>query len=398
MSSLRQLFLHHVAQTSDAPVLLEIEKGEGIYLYDPSGKKYMDMISGIGVSSLGHCHPAVIEAVKKQADKYLHTMVYGEFVMSPQVQLAKLLSDNLPASLDCVYFANSGSEAIEGAMKLIKKYTGRREIIACRNAYHGSTQGADSLMSPKIFTQAFHPLLPGIRHINFNMEEDLEKITTKTAGVIVETVQGEAGVQIPKNDYLKKLRKRCDETGTLLVLDEIQAGFGRTGTLWAFEQYGIIPDIITIAKGMGGGMPIAAFIASKQVMQVLSFNPVLGHINTFGGHPVSCAASLATLKTLLKEHYISTVKEKEKLFKALLIHPAIKEIRSAGLWMAIDFGDFDTMFAICNKCIENGVITDWFLFNETSIRIAPPLIISEEEIRMACDIILKSIDTVVSKI
>ncbi|MCR9288673.1 MAG: aspartate aminotransferase family protein [Bacteroidetes bacterium] len=391
MASKRQLFLNHLAQTSDAPLMLEIERGEGIYLFDRKGKKHIDLIAGIGVSSLGHAHPKVVKAVQKQAGKFMHTLVYGEFVMSPQVELAKLISDNLPDPLDSIYFVNSGSEATEGAMKLAKRYTGRPEIISARYAYHGSTQGAASLMYPTDFTQAFHPLLPGINHINFNEENDLEKITSKTACVIVETVQAECGLQTPKKKYLKKLRKRCNETGTLLVLDEIQAGYGRTGTLWAFEQYGIVPDILLLAKGMGGGMPIAAFIASKEIMRTLSFNPFLGHITTFGGHPVCCAAGLATLKVLLKEDYISKVKEKEKLFKKLLIHSAIKEIRSAGLWMAVELESYDFLKRVINKCLEDGLITDWFLFNDKSLRIAPPLTITKKEIKVACKIILNAL-------
>jgi len=392
MPNLRQLFLKHLAQTSEFPLMLEIESAEGIYLFDKSGKSYIDLISGIGVSSLGHRHPKVIDAIKNQLDKYLHTLVYGEFVLSPQVLLATLIADNLPDPLDSVYFVNSGSEATEGAMKLAKRYTGRYEIISCFDAYHGSTQGSASLMSDTFFTQPFRPLLPGIRHIEFNNEVSLEKITKKTACVIVETVRGEAGIQVPKNNYLKKLRARCDETGALLVLDEIQAGCGRTGSLFAFEQYGIIPDILLLAKGLGGGMPIGAFIASKEIMKVLSFDPLLGHITTFGGHPVCCAASLATLKELTESDLISKVKEKEKLFLKLLIHPKIKEIRSAGLMMAVELESFDIVQAVIKDCLENGLITDWFLFNDRSLRIAPPLIIDEDQIKKSCSIILNAID------
>lgn len=391
MISKRQLFLNHVAQTSDGPLMLEIERGEGIYLYDPEGKKYIDLIAGIGVSSLGHAHPRIVEAVQTQAGKYMHTLVYGEFVMSPQVELAKLMADNLPDPLESVYFVNSGSEATEGAMKLAKRYTGRSEIIASRNAYHGSTQGAASLMNPTDFTQAFYPLLPDIKHIDFNNEEDLEKISCRTACVIVETVQAECGIQKPKNDYLKKLRERCDFTRTLLVFDEIQAGYGRTGSLWAFEQYGVVPDILLLAKGMGGGMPIAAFVSSKEIMNTLSFNPFLGHITTFGGHPVCCAAGLETLKILLSENYIAEVKKKEALFKELLVHPAIKEVRSAGLWMAVELENYEFLKKVINKCLEDGLITDWFLFNDRSLRIAPPLVITEKEIRAACEIILNAL-------
>lgn len=394
MAHLRNLFLQHVAQTSDAPLMLEVERAEGVYLFDPEGKKYLDLISGIGVSGVGHCHPKVLAAIQKQSEKYLHTLVYGEYVLSPQVRLAKLLTDNLPDSLDSVYFVNSGSEATEGAMKLAKRYTGRSEIIACRHAYHGSTQGAASLMSPTTFTQAFYPLLPDIRHIEFNCEACFFKITDKTACVIVETVQGEWGVRAPLPGYLKKLRKRCDEVGALLILDEIQAGYGRTGTLFAFEQHDCVPDVLLLAKGMGGGMPIGAFVANREVMQSLTFDPVLGHITTFGGHPVSCAAALATLEILLSEDHIAEVQHKEALFHQLLVHPAIKEVRSAGLLMAIEVEDFDFMKAVQMKALANGVITDWFLFNEWSLRMAPPLIISEEEIRFACRILVEAIEEV----
>ena len=392
--NLRQVFLQHVAQTSDAPLLLEIARAEGVYLYDTSGKAYVDLIAGIGVSGLGHRHPRVIAAIKDQLDKYLHTMVYGEFILSPQVQLAQLLTDHLPAQLNSVYFTNSGTEATEGAMKLAKRYTNRAEMISCKYAYHGSTQGAASLMYPKDFTQAYHPLLPGIRHIEYNSDLYLKDITKNTAAVIVETVQAESGIHPPKNDYLKKLRNRCDETGALLILDEIQTGYGRTGTLWAFERQGIVPDILLLAKGMGGGMPIGAFIASREIMQVLTNNPVLGHITTFGGHPVSCSAALATLETLVESDFIQSVSGKERLFRELLKHPSIVEIRSAGLMMAVELPDFDFVRAVIKICLEKGVLTDWFLFNSHSLRIAPPLIIEEEQIRFASEVIVNAIEIV----
>ncbi|MCC6724366.1 MAG: aspartate aminotransferase family protein [Saprospiraceae bacterium] len=395
MSTLRQHFLQHVAQTSDIPMLLEIERAEGSFLYDRTGKRYLDLIAGISVSVLGHGHPAVVEAVKAQADRYMHTLVYGEYVLSPQVELATLLASLLPDPLDSVYFTNSGSEATEGAMKLAKRYTGRAEIIACREAYHGSTQGAASLMWPKTFTQAYHPLLPGIRHIGFNCEADLERISTATACVIVETVQAEAGVKLPQNDYLKKLRKRCTEVGALLIFDEIQAGYGRTGSLWAFEQYGVVPDVLLLAKGMGGGMPIGAFVASNDVMQVLGHEPPLGHITTFGGHPVCCAAALATLRFISDNKLWEQAKEKEVLFRKLLVHPAILDIRSAGLLMAVEVGEFPVLRSIILDCVANGVITDWFLFNDRSLRIAPPLTISEAEIRLACEVINTAIEKTV---
>lgn len=394
MLTQRQLFLQRLAPTSPGPLLLEIERGEGVYLYDTNGKKYLDLIAGIGVSGLGHCHPKVTAAVKKQTDRYLHTMVYGEYVLSPQVQLADLMIQHLPENLNSVYFVNSGTEATEGAMKLAKRFTGRTEIIAARNAYHGSTQGSASLMSPTTFTQAFYPLLPDIKHINFNCETCLLNITEKTACVIVETIQGEAGVYPPLPEYLQQLRRRCTEVGALLVFDEIQAGYGRTGSLWAFQQQNAIPDILLLAKGMGGGMPIGAFVSSQEIMKVFSFEPILGHITTFGGHPVSAAAGLATLKVLLEEDYISQVAQKENLFLSLLQHPAIKAVRNAGLWFAVELRDFDFLQAVINECLEQGLITDWFLFNNRSLRIAPPLIITEEQIRWACAVIVGAIDKV----
>ena len=392
MLTQRQLFLQRLAPTSPGPLLLEIERGEGVYLYDKDGKSYLDLIAGIGVSSLGHCHPKVTEAIKIQTDRYLHTMVYGEYVLSPQVQLADLMVQNLPASLDSVYFVNSGTEATEGAMKLAKRYTGRTEIIAAKNAYHGSSQGAASLMSPTTFTQAFYPLLPDIKHITFNCETCLLNITEKTACVIVETVQGEAGVYPPLPNYLSQLRKRCTEVGALLVFDEIQAGYGRTGSLWAFEQQNAIPDILLLAKGLGGGMPIGAFVSSQDIMKVLSHNPILGHITTFGGHPVSCAAGLATLQTILEGSYIAEVKKKEALFRSLLQHSKIISVRSAGLWLAVELRDFDFLQEVIQHCLAAGLITDWFLFNNRSLRIAPPLIIDEEQIKWACNVILEAID------
>jgi acetylornithine/succinyldiaminopimelate/putrescine aminotransferase len=388
----RQLFLHHVAQTSNFPLMLEIDHSEGMYLYDTEGKKYMDLISGIGVSGLGHRNPSVVAAIKNQVDKYLHTIVYGEFVLSPQVELATLLTAHLPKILDSVYFVNSGTEATEGAMKLAKRFTNRGEIIACRNAYHGSTQGAMSLNSDDYFTQAYRPLLPSIQHINYNEVADLQHITNKTAAVIMETVQAESGIYPPQDDYLKKVRARCTEVGALFILDEIQTGYGRTGSLWAFEQYGVVPDILLLAKGMGGGMPIGAFVASRHIMHSFADNPILGHITTFGGHPVSCAAALATLQELTQKNYIESVKEKEQLFHSLLVHPKIKEIRSAGLMMAVELSDFDFLQKTANRCMENGLITDWFLFNNRSMRIAPPLIITKEEIIWACDVILAALE------
>ncbi|WP_323259155.1 aspartate aminotransferase family protein [Arcicella lustrica] len=393
----RELFLKNVAQTSDFPLGLEIEKAEGVYMYGKDGKQYMDLISGIGVSNVGHRHPKVVEAIKNQVDKYLHLMVYGEYVQSPQVELAEALVKTLIPQfenvqpLDNVYFTNSGTEAVEGAMKLAKRYTGRQEIISCFNAYHGATQGALSLSGSENFKRNFRPLLPEIRNIRHGVIEDIAFITEKTAAIIIEIVGGEAGVRIPSKDYFLALRKRCDETKTLLIVDEIQSGFGRTGTFWAFEQFGIYPDVLLCAKGMGGGMPIGAFIANHEVMGVFKNNPILGHITTFGGHPVSAAASLATLKIILEENLLAEVKAKAELFKSLLIHDKIKEVRNQGLMMAVEFEDFDTLKPIIDRAIEKGVVTDWFLFCDNSMRIAPPLIITEEEIRKACEVILESV-------
>lgn len=383
----RALFLQHVAQTSDAPLALEITRAEGCYLYDAAGKQYLDLIGGISVCNIGHRHPAVIQAIKKQADQYLHVLVYGEFIQSPQVQYAKILADHLPASLNTVYFTNSGAEAVEGAMKLAKRVTGRTEIIAFKNAYHGSTQGALSIIGDEYWRNAYRPLLPGITHADYNHADVVDCITDKTACVIAETVQGESGVNSPSKAWLQQLQNRCNETGTLLVLDEIQAGFGRTGSTWAFEQFDIVPDILLLGKALGAGMPLGAFIADKQLMWYLTNNPVLGHITTFGGHPVSCAAGLAGFTALLQEGHIQQVKEKETLFRQLLVHPKIEAVRSAGLLMAVEFDSFDTNKKIIDTCLQNGLLTDWFLFAPNCLRIAPPLLISKKQIEQACSII-----------
>jgi putrescine aminotransferase len=392
MISNRQLFLSHLAQTTDFPLAIEIVKAEGVYLYGPKGERYLDLISGIGVSNVGHCHPKVVAAIHEQVDQYLHVMVYGEYIQSPQTQLAKALVDTLPAGLDNVYLVNSGSEAIEGAMKLAKRYTNRRNLISCTNAYHGSTQGALSIGGNEEFKRGYRPLLPGTSQIFYGSFSDLAKITEDTAAVVIETIQGEAGIRVSCTTYFKALRARCTEVGALLILDEIQAGFGRTGTFWAFEQFDIVPDVLVCAKGMGGGMPIGAFIANKEVMGVFKSNPLLGHITTFGGHPVSAAASLATLRVLQEEQLITKVEEKANLFKSLLIHPRIKAIRNQGLMMALEFESFDVLKPIIDRAIQLGVITDWFLFCDDSMRIAPPLTISSEEIREACSLILQAID------
>ncbi|HEV7230517.1 MAG TPA: aspartate aminotransferase family protein [Bacteroidia bacterium] len=391
MSGTREQFFRHVAQTSELPLALEIERAEGSWIYTSDKKKYLDLISGISVSNTGHRHPHVLKAIQAQLDKYLHTMVYGEHIQAPQVRLATALCSVLPKSLDSVYFTNSGTEAVEGASKLAKRYTGRTELISFKNAYHGSTQGALSLMGDEFFKNAFRPLLPGVSHLIFNDEKELGRISNQTAAVFIEPVQGEAGVVRGRTEFLQKLRRKCSETGTLLVLDEIQTGFGRTGTLFAFEQYGIVPDILLCAKGMGGGMPLGAFIASKEIMQSLSRNPVLGHISTFGGHPVSCAAGLASLEVLQTEELIAQVERKGKLFTGNLKHKAIKEIRSAGLLLALDFGEEALNLKIISACMEKGVLSDWFLFNSHSMRIAPPLTITDEEIVLACKVIEEAI-------
>jgi acetylornithine/succinyldiaminopimelate/putrescine aminotransferase len=395
MITQRQLFLNHVAQTSDAPLALEIERAEGVYLYDKDGKSYIDLIAGISVSSLGHSHPQIIEAINKQTNQYLHTLVYGEFILSPQVQLANLLQEHLPDSLDCTYFVNSGTEATEGALKLAKRYTGRPKIISCKKSYHGSTHGSLSLMSDPFFTAPFRPLLPEVHHIEFNDLIDLEMIDEQTACVIMETVRAEIGVMRPSNDYLKKVRERCNEVGALLILDEIQVGCGRTGTLFAFEQYGTVPDILLLAKAFGGGMPLGAFVASKKVMDSFTNNPFLGHITTFGGHPVCCAAGLASLKVLTEQkEIVNEVASKALLFKSKLKHEAILEIRNAGLLMAVQLASFDQVLGVIHECLKNGLVTDWFLFNAEAVRIAPPLNITESEILKACKILLAAIDKV----
>ncbi|HSI76794.1 MAG TPA: aspartate aminotransferase family protein [Lunatimonas sp.] len=388
----RQLFLSNLAQTTDFPLLIEIDRAEGIWLYGPKGEKYIDLISGIGVSNVGHRHPKVLEAIHLQLDKYLHLMVYGEYVQAPQALLAQALCHTLPSTLDNVYLVNSGSEAVEGALKLAKRYTNRREIVSCINAYHGSSHGALSVGGNEQFKRAYRPLLPGISNIVYGSFQHLEAITSETAAVIIETVQGEAGIRVASTEYFKALRKRCDEAGTLLIVDEIQTGFGRTGKFWAFEHYDFIPDIVVCAKGMGGGMPIGAFIAPQRIMSTLKTNPLLGHITTFGGHPVSAAASLATLQILQRENLIAQVEEKANLFKQLLVHPKIKGVRNKGLMMAVEFESFDVLKPIIDRAIGFGVITDWFLFCDDAMRIAPPLTISHEEIRISCQIILKAIE------
>ena len=386
----RELFLRHIAQTSPAPLALEIVKAEGCTLTDASGKTYIDLIGGISVANVGHRHPVVIDAIQKQLDGYLHIMVYGEFIESPQVQYAKLLTEHLPQNLNSVYFTNSGAEAVEGAMKLAKRVTGRTQLIAFNDSYHGSTQGALSIMGDEYWRQAYRPLLPDVLHLRYNHFESLGEISNQTACVVVETVQAEAGVIAPAKDWMKALRKKCTETGTLLVMDEIQAGFGRTGKLWGFENFDVVPDILLLGKALGGGMPLGAFIADKPLMDKFTENPVLGHITTFGGHPVCCAAGAAALNALLAEKWIDTVQQKKNLFLSLLNHPAIVSVRSCGLWLAIEFASFERNKMVIDYCISNGVLTDWFLFAPQCMRISPPLIITQEQIIESCEVIFQA--------
>jgi acetylornithine/N-succinyldiaminopimelate aminotransferase len=391
MISQRQLFLKHVGQTSDSPVGIEVERAQGIYIYDTDGKRYTDLVAGVSVSNLGHCHPAVTDAVKQQLDKYMHLMVYGEYIQSPQVQYANLLSSLLPDSLNSVYFVNSGSEANEGAMKLAKRYTGRSEIAAFKNAYHGSTHGAMSIMSDTYFSQAFRPLLPGIKFLTYNKLEDLERINKKTAAVFVESIQAEGGIIPADHNFMQALRERCTQTGTFLIIDEVQTGFRRTGKMFGFMHYDIVPDIITIAKGMGGGMPIGAFVASKNIMDSLKNNPVLGHITTFGGHPVSAAAALATLK-IIQAMDEQTIYKKEFLYRKLLEQlPGIEDVRGKGLFLSVKPKTNKSIQEFVKVLFENGLLTDWFLFDETRFRIAPPLLISDAQIEESVKMIDKSL-------
>ncbi len=381
-----------VGQTSPFPLGLEVVKASGIYVHGTDGTRYMDLISGISVSNLGHGNKKIIKAVQEQAAKYMHTMVYGEHIQSPQIEFARKLTRFLPDSLNSVFYTNSGSEAVEGAMKLAKRYTGRYEIIVCRNGYHGNTHGAQSLMDNEYLSQAYRPFVPGIKFIDYDDIDSLELITEKTAGVITETIQGDIGIKVAGNDFMDSLRKKCDDTGSLLIFDEIQTGFGRTGKLFAFEHYGVIPDVLLIAKAMGGGMPTGALVANRDVMKVFTNNPILGFISTFSGHPVSLAAAVASLDELIDTKLIDKVKAKEQLFLNHLKHPAIKEIRSKGLFFAVDLGDGDFVKRVIAGVFKKGILMDWFLYNEESFRLAPPLIISEEEIIIACKKIVEAID------
>ena len=392
MISQRELFYSYIAQTSPEPMELDIEKAEGVYLIDRNGKKYVDLISGISVSNVGHCHPKVVKAIHEQSEKYMHLMVYGEYIQSPQNKLAEAICKELPKSLNNIYFVNSGSEAIEGALKLAKRHTGRTEIISCENAYHGSSHGALSIMGNEAFKNNFRPLLPQTRLIEYNNFEHIQLITENTAAIVIESFQAEAGIILPSKGYIKAIREKCNEVGALMIVDEIQTGFGRTGTLFGFEHHKITPDIITLAKGMGGGMPIGAFVANKEIMHKLTHNPVLGHITTFGGNAVSCAASLACLKEIKENNLIKNVQKLSSIFQNKLIHPAIVETRGVGFFICVEFKSQAFNFGVIKKCIQKGVITDWFLFNDKCLRISPPLNLEKETAIECCNKILEAVE------
>lgn len=387
-----EIFLRHLAPTTPFPFRIPIERAEGIYLYTPTGKRYTDLISGIGVSNLGHRHPQVVSAIREQLDKHMHVMVYGEYVQSSSNRLAHKLASLLPPSLDCTYLVNSGTEANEGALKLAKRLTGRTELVSFRKSYHGSTHGSMSVSGNEVKKSAFRPLLPDVRFIDFNKIEDLTLITERTAGVIMETIQGDAGVRVPSKAFMHALRQRCTETGAILILDEIQCGMGRAGSLFAFEQFDTVPDVLTIGKAFGGGLPIAAFISSHDRMQMLSHDPMLGHITTFGGNPVCAAAALATLEVMTTGSLLKDVERKGQLIQSLLVHPKIREVRRAGMMFAIDFDSEERVKRIVDAALAEGVICFWFLSHPYSFRIAPPLTITDDEIREACAVVLKAIE------
>ena len=393
---LRKQFLAHVGQTSPSPMLVEVERAEGSFFYTPEGCRYYDLVAGVSVSNVGHANREVVCAVQEQAARYMHVMVYGELVEAPQVRYAARIASLLPGGLESVYFVNSGAEAVEGALKLAKRFTGRTELISMRRAYHGSTHGSMSMMGApegEEWKGAFRPLLPDVQAIEFNDPAQLERITRRTACVLVEPVQGEAGVRVPRPGYLEALRRRCDEVGALLVFDEIQTGLGRTGELFAMQKYGVVPDIVCLAKAFGGGMPLGAFIARHEIMDTLQSNPTLGHITTFGGHPVCCAAGLAALEYLLDHHVVEQVEAKGALYEELLQgHPAVREIRRSGLLLAVELGSSERLYRIMELFKQAGIMSDWFLFCDTAFRISPPLTISEEEVRDSARIILECLD------
>lgn len=395
---LRKQFLRHVAQTSPAPQLIEVARAEGVFFYTPEGKPYYDLVSGVSVNNVGHGNKAVVEAVQRQAADYMHIMVYGEMVERPQVEFARLLAESLPAPLDTVYFLNSGAEAVEGALKLAKRYTHRTEMISMRRAYHGSTHGAMSMMGQpegEEWKNAFRPLLPDTKAIEFNSFEELEQISERTACVLCEPVQGEAGVRPPQRGYLEALRKRCDEVGALLIFDEIQVGMGRTGEMFAMQKYGVTPDIVCLAKALGGGMPLGAFVSSQEIMSSLMSDPVLGHITTFGGHPVCCAAGLAAMRFLQENKVVEDVERKGAMYEELLKeHPAVKEIRRSGLLLAVELGEAEKLYRLMDYFIEEGILSDWFLYCDTAFRISPPLVITDDEIRDSVAMIRRCLDRV----
>lgn len=391
-ASIKHSFLQYLAQTSPEPPMYHFTDSEGIYLIDKEGKKYIDLISGIAVNNVGHRNPRVLKAIKKQLKHSMHQMVYGEYVINSQVKLAKKLASILPNQLSSVYFLNSGSEAIEGAIKLAKKFTGRKKLVAFRNAYHGSTTGALSLMDNEYYSGPFKPLLPNVHFAELNNIDSLNVIDKDTAAVIIEPIQAESGYNASEKEFLELLRAKCSEHGSLLVFDEIQSGMGRTGKMFAWEHYGIVPDIMTLAKGLGGGMPISCFISSKEIMHSLSDHPILGHITTFGGHPVSCAAGHATIKEILKKDLMADIPEKEALFRKLLQHPLISHISGKGLMLGIHLDSFERVTNVINYSYEHGLIIDWFLYNTNALRIAPPLITTKEDIEHICDILIKALD------
>lgn len=391
---LKDDFFKYQAKTTPFASGFEVEKAEGSYIYGTDGKRYLDFVAGVSANTLGHSHPKIVEAIKKQADQYLHVMVYGEYAQEMPVKLCKLLAEATPEPLEMTYLVNSGAEAIDGALKLAKRYTGREEIVSFKNSYHGNTHGALSVSGNEYHKREFRPLLPMISFINFNDEKDLNQITHKTACVILETIQGAAGFLVPENDYLKKLKNRCEEVGALLILDEIQPGFGRTGKLFAFEHYGIVPDILVMGKGMGGGVPVGAFMSSRSIMETLSYAPKLGHITTFGGNPLIAASSYATLKEVLDSGLMQKVEEKELLFRQLLVHPKIKQINGRGLMLALNLGSPDYTLEVAKGCMEKGLIVFWQLYRNEFLRISPPLTLSTEEIHEGCKIILECLEEI----
>ncbi|MBK6629102.1 MAG: aspartate aminotransferase family protein [Flavobacteriales bacterium] len=391
MKDLHQAFHDHLAQTSPHPLALDIVRAEGCHLTTRDGRRYLDLVSGLAVTNVGHRHPRVVQAVKAQCDRYLHVIPYGEFVQEPQVRFAERLTGLLPPTLDSVYFVNSGTEAIEAAVKLAKRVTGRTRLIGCRRSYHGSTHGSLSLTDNETKKYRNRPLLPDVAHITFNDPGDLALISTEAACVVVEPIQGDAGVRIPDPDWMRALRQRCTDVGALLVFDEVQTGFGRTGRLFAFEHFGVVPDVLVLGKALGGGLPMGAFISSRDRMALLTHDPVLGHITTFGGHPLPCVAGLAALEALLDEDMLGNARRTGSLFKELLVHPRIKEVRGEGLMLAVDLGDANLVQRVVMGCLEKGVLGFWFLSCPSAFRIAPPLMITKEEVRKACGVVLEEL-------